>query len=412
MAVAAPLRALLRGRAAPVAQEALRPGACTAARRLPPLGRSGAPARGGSRLPRRHFCAGPGGVAAPAAPVPELVALLRELRAAAGAAGAKDDAPAGGGEGGAGWAADGQARVEAAKPQLQRVLAEAPVASRLELLRPLAALAALPGRPYAVASYMLLFLEEYTRSLGALRDGETISDRAAEIREVLLCFHRSGIAADRIRLLHEHVAQEFPRFEAAGALLPMPAAVRLCHTMLATGLSAPAAVVVLLRSALREPLLHVADDAPELRGLKTIEMLLRLDFLHTLEQLPKDVAEYLSVVRSLRYYDRDVRRDTALSYQLAFFLRKHGFPAERHMLGPYPLRVCDPEARINFEPVEERAWRPGLQEEPPARKRRHLEAVGWRSIEVTSSTWGALGSYESKAAHVRQLLKRHELLDA
>ena len=61
----------------------------------------------------------------------------------------------------------------------------------------------------------------------------------------------------------------------------MPQAVQLCHTMLACGLSAPGAVVVLLRSALRRPLLEVADDAQELRLLKAIEMLLRVDFLVT-----------------------------------------------------------------------------------------------------------------------------------
>ena len=51
--------------------------------------------------------------------------------------------------------------------------------------------------------------------------------------------------------------------------------------MLACGLSAPGAVIVLLRSALRRPLLEVPDDAQELRLLKAIEMLLRVDFLFT-----------------------------------------------------------------------------------------------------------------------------------
>merc|ERR1712232_1471895 len=138
-------------------------------------------------------------------------------------------------------------------------------------------------------------------------------------------------------------------------------------------------------------------------------MLVRLDFLHTQEKLPPDVAEYLAVLRSLRYYDSELRRDTALSYQLAFFLRKHNFPAKRQMLGPYVLKVCDPKERINFEPVEERQWRPGMREEPPARKRRHLEAIGWRHIEVTTSEWNALETYDAKAAHVRKLLKDHDM---
>ena len=57
-------------------------------------------------------------------------------------------------------------------------------------------------------------------------------------------------------------------------------------------------------------------------------------------------------MRDLRFYDRELRRDTKLSYQMAYFLRKHGFPAKRKMLGPYALKICDPAERINFEPLE------------------------------------------------------------
>lgn len=296
---------------------------------------------------------------------------------------------------------------------MQRALVEGPVSERLTVLRELSQLGILPGRPYPIGAYLLIFLEEYAgRELGALRDGETIAARAAELREVLRCFHLAGLGTDRLRLIYEHIKQEFPQFEAAGALLPMPAAVRLCHTMMATGQSSSSAAAVLLRAALREPLLHVADDAVELRLLKMVEMLVRLDYLHTQEQLPKDVTEYLSVVRSLRYYDRELRRDTPLSYQLAFFLRKHQFPSKRHMLGPYALKVCDPEERINFEPVGERHFRANLPEEPMARKKRHLEAVGWRSFEVSAQTWERLETYEAKAAFVRKMLKDNDLLDA
>merc|ERR1712050_155730 len=138
--------------------------------------------------------------------------------------------------------------------------------------------------------------------------------------------------------------------------------------MLATDLSSAPSTVALLRSALREPLMYVEDDAKELRLLKMIEMLLRVDFLATQEKLPSEVSEYLSVVRSLRYYDRELRRDTPLSYQLAYFLRKHNFPSKRHMLGPYTLKVCDPEERINFEPIEDRHFGSTMQETPTARK--------------------------------------------
>jgi len=303
-----------------------------------------------------------------------------------------------------------QAMLEEAAPALQRNLIGGEMSDRIALLQALADLGTLPGRPFAFALYLLVFLEEYIKTIEALRDGETIMQRASEIREVLLCFHRAGLAPDRLKLVYSHIERDFPRFEAAGALLPMPSAVSLCHTMLAAGLSSPAAIAVLLRSALREPLIHVADDSQELRMLKTIEMLIRLDFLYTQEQLPPEVTEYLSVVRNLRYYDRELRRDTPLSYQMAFFLRKHGFPAKRKMLGPYTLKVCDPGERVNFEPVEERAWRFGLVETPTARKKRHLEAVGWRSIEVQASEWRELPSYDSKAAFIRQLLKENELL--
>ena len=132
--------------------------------------------------------------------------------------------------------------------------------------------------------------------------------------------------------------------------------------------------------------------------------------MHTQEQLPRDVSEYLAVVRDLRYYDRDLRRETALSYQLAYFLRKHNFPSKRHMFGPYALKVCDPEERVNFEPVEDRRFRFGMTEEPPARKQRHLEAVGWRCIPVCGIKWHELGTHEAKAAHVRSLLKEHDMM--
>eukprot|EP00933_Yihiella_yeosuensis_P042901 TRINITY_DN37571_c0_g1_i1.p1 TRINITY_DN37571_c0_g1~~TRINITY_DN37571_c0_g1_i1.p1 ORF type:complete len:409 (+),score=65.19 TRINITY_DN37571_c0_g1_i1:92-1318(+) len=305
------------------------------------------------------------------------------------------------------------ARLQASEASIQRFLLDSETLSfqdRLSLLQALASLGTVSGRPYPVASYLLSWLQDFVEELEALNDGETIAERARVLREVLLCFHRAGLAPDRLKLIYAHIEKDFPRFEAVGALLPMKSAVSLCHTMLATGLSSPPAVVVLLRAALRESLLHVADDSQELRLLKTIEILVRLDFLHTQEQLPPDVSEYLSVIRNLRYYDRELRRDTPLSYQMAYFLRKHGFPAKRKMLGPYALKVCDPEERINFEPVEERTFRSGLSEEPTARKQRHLEAVGWRSIEVTASTWKDLGSYDAKAAHIRKLLQDHDLL--
>ncbi|CAK9104291.1 unnamed protein product [Durusdinium trenchii] len=267
------------------------------------------------------------------------------------------------------------ARLEKAAPDLQRHLITGELPLRLQLLRRVAELGTIPGRPMPYALYMLIFLEEYAKMIETLRDGETIMDRAQELREVLLCFHRAGLTPERLKLLYSHIERDFPRFEAAGALLPMANAVSLCHTMLATGLSSPGAVVVLLRSASRTPLMEVADDAKELRLLKAIELLIRVDFLYTQEQLPPEVAEYIALVRDLRFYDRELRRDTALSYQMAFFLRKHGFPAKRKMLGPYPLKICDPDERINFEPVEERSWRFGLLEEPPSRKKRHLEAV-------------------------------------
>jgi len=259
-------------------------------------------------------------------------------------------------------------------------------------------------------SFFAGFLEYLQSRLDTLEDGETIEDRATWLRDVLKYFHSAAVIDERLTLLYQHIEEAFPAIENSGALLPMPAAVRLCHTMLSTGLSSPGAVTVLLRSALREPLMHLKDDATELRQLKMIEMLLRVDYLKTQEQLPPEVAEYLSIIRSLRYYDRAIRRDTQLSYQLAFFLRKHGFPSKRHMLGPYALRVCDPQERINFEPIEHCPPRK-LVESPATRKQRHLEAVGWRSFDVHASKWKELGTYEAKAAHVRSLLLENQLID-
>lgn len=156
--------------------------------------------------------------------------------------------------------------------------------------------------------------------------------------------------------------------------------------------------------------MYFSDDSVELRKLKMIEMLLRVDFLHTLETLTPDVSEYLAIVRDLRYYDREIRRDTVLSYQLAYFLRKHRVPVRRQMLGPYALKVCDLKERINFEPVEDITHRHGMPETPFARKRRHLEAVGWRHIEVHGRAWSKLPDYKAKANSVRQLLKENDLL--
>eukprot|EP00913_Durusdinium_trenchii_P020713 g19453.t1 len=178
------------------------------------------------------------------------------------------------------------ARLEKAAPDLQRHLITGELPLRLQLLRRV----------------------EYAKMIETLRDGETIMDRAQELREVLLCFHRAGLTPERLKLLYSHIAawterqsdratakqnpqdpqgstgeRDFPRFEAAGALLPMANAVSLCHTMLATGLSSPGAVVVLLRSASRTPLMEVADDAKDLRLLKAIELLIRVDFLYTQE---------------------------------------------------------------------------------------------------------------------------------
>jgi len=282
---------------------------------------------------------------------------------------------------------------------------------RVSLLGDLATLATIPGRPYGIAKHFLVFLENYAAELDTLRDGETIAERADELQGVLKCFHVAGIHTARLSMIYGHIERDFPRIEASGALLPMPAALRLCHLMLSTGLSSPQAVIVLLRATLREPLMHFSDDSVELRLLKMVEMLLRVDFLTTQEQLPREVVEYLSVVRNLRYYDQALRRDTPLSYQLAFFLRKHGFPCKRHMVGPYALKVCDPKERVNFEPVEVRDCRFGMPELPTARKKRHLEAVGWRYIEVSDAKWRELETYEAKAAHVRQLMKAHDMLD-
>lgn len=302
------------------------------------------------------------------------------------------------------------ARFEAAEKRLQAELLDSPMEQRLQLLEALSRLGQMPERPYPLGVLLLAFLENYLQTLGPLRDGETIADRVTDIRRVLVSFSRGGVVTERLRLVYAHIERDLPEFESMGAILPMPPAVDLCHTMLATGLSGPMAIQFLLRAALREPLMHYTDDAKELRKLKMIELLLRVDFLHTQELLAPEVLEYLAIVRSLRYYDREVRRDTPLSYQLAYFLRKHAFPARRAMLGPYALKVCDPEARINFEPVEERFFYPGMTELPFARKARHLEAVGWRNIPVHAATWQTL-CRDAKAAHVRKLLRDHDMLE-
>eukprot|EP00435_Cladocopium_sp_Y103_P026276 s2186_g6.t1 len=105
-------------------------------------------------------------------------------------------------------------RLNKASPDLQRNLIDGDIVERLELLRAVANLGTIPGRPYAYAIYMLVFLEEYSKIIETLRDGETISDRAHELREVLLCFHRTGLSPDRLKLIYSHIERDFPQFEA------------------------------------------------------------------------------------------------------------------------------------------------------------------------------------------------------
>ena len=50
-----------------------------------------------------------------------------------------------------------------------------------------------------------------------------------------------------------------------------------------------------------------------LRTLKQIEVSLRLDFPQTLAALPPELGEYLALVREVRSYHKELKKQTALS---------------------------------------------------------------------------------------------------
>ncbi|KEP61716.1 UNVERIFIED_CONTAM: hypothetical protein HHA_267775 [Hammondia hammondi] len=188
-----------------------------------------------------------------------------------------------------------------------------------------------------------------------------------------------------------------------------------------------------------------------LRLLKIVELTLRLDLPHTCSQLSPPALRVLGVIRDTPFVDPTLMTDNVLSYQLAHFLRKHRFPCERSMEGPYALRLADIERRLVVLPVDatdedpsrvcrhaaaalrdgsgEEAGDDGLQgkqrkagEEAtkslldalrPETKARltHLKELGWRVLVVHHRDWTALNSPLAKAKFVRSLLQRHGLID-
>ncbi|KFH01659.1 hypothetical protein TGVAND_267775 [Toxoplasma gondii VAND] len=187
-----------------------------------------------------------------------------------------------------------------------------------------------------------------------------------------------------------------------------------------------------------------------LRLLKIVELTLRLDLPHTCSQLSPPALRVLGVIRDTPFVDPKLMTDNVLSYQLAHFLRKHRFPCERSMEGPYALRLADIERRLVVLPVDatdedpsrmcrhaasaldrsgEGAGDDGLQGEQriareeatknlldalrPETKARltHLKELGWRVLVVHYRDWTAINSPLSKAKFVRSLLQRHGLID-
>jgi len=154
-----------------------------------------------------------------------------------------------------------------------------------------------------------------------------------------------------------------------------------------------------------QTLLYTAMQATEmgyLRELKLVEFYLRLDASDVLGCMEKDVLTYLNAIRDWEFAvpEELSRLNTATKYQLALFLGKHGFPNETMMVGPYALNLCDTSKRVAFEGAN-----------AGETKRRHLEALGWKVIEVQDAYWETLDTYQEKATYVRALLLAEGLLE-
>ncbi|PHJ22480.1 rap domain protein, partial [Cystoisospora suis] len=92
-------------------------------------------------------------------------------------------------------------------------------------------------------------------------------------------------------------------------------------------------------------------QSESLRTLKLVELTMRLDLPHTYGQLSPDAMRILGLIRDTPYVDPHLLSDVVFSYQLSHFLRKHNFPCERVMEGPYALRLADSQRRLVIEMI-------------------------------------------------------------
>nr|CCA30166.1 hypothetical protein, conserved [Neospora caninum Liverpool]CEL71281.1 TPA: hypothetical protein, conserved [Neospora caninum Liverpool] len=139
-----------------------------------------------------------------------------------------------------------------------------------------------------------------------------------------------------------------------------------------------------------------------LRLLKVVELTLRLDLPHTFSQLSPAALRVLGEIRDTPFVDPTLVTDSVLSYQLANFLRKHRFPCERSMEGPYALRLTDTERRLVVVPIDE-------GDEDPSLVYRHLasslEGCGHGQDE------GVRGEEQRERGRARDEAKPTSLLD-
>ncbi|PFH33351.1 hypothetical protein BESB_085500 [Besnoitia besnoiti] len=181
-----------------------------------------------------------------------------------------------------------------------------------------------------------------------------------------------------------------------------------------------------------------------LRLLKVVELTLRLDLPHTFAQLSPSALRVLATIRDTPFVDPTLVTDNVLSYQLAHFLRKHRFPCERSMEGPYALRLADLERRLVVVPLDAADEEPASVYRQPAASEKpngeaegegpeeapreassagvvlraetkarlaHLNELGWRVLVVHHRDWNLLNSQMAKARFVRNLLQKNGLID-
>jgi len=283
--------------------------------------------------------------------------------------------------------------------QLQKKGVELTFAQYVTVLDHLASLAVRgPRYPSLFVNFLAIFAEKAD-------SGWDI--QPFQVLTVLKAFSKAEVVTEKLRLLHAYVEDMVE----SGAVSPSMA-IHLCHTMVCTRQFSAEAINALLSVACKTPLSTYGDDSHLMRALKTIECILRVDLPQTYSNLAARQMQFLNSVRDAHYADSEMSWNTATTYQVKHFLANHGFEAQSKMVGPFALRVCDPEQRIAFECLERVHFYPSTNTLRfwPSLKFRHLEASGWRVLPIMAGEWRELGTAARREKYIRDLLISESLI--